>query len=137
MTKCIIDNLEGMIKDLERYIPIGKANAIHQEKLADMLGVTPAAAKIMVRKARGQGIKICSGKQGYWIAENDNDCQEFVNRMKRQGLSRLQSVSPLKQTLNDYDGQLCFEDIGIYCSGNLEGVTADDLEDGTDLIKGY
>lgn len=95
---------------LERVIPIGKENAIHQEELASRLGVTPATAKIMVREARQRGLQILSGTCGYWLAENNLEKREFVLLMRKQAFSRLESAKPINSTLNEIDGQISLLD---------------------------
>lgn len=110
---------------LESVIPIGKENAIHQEELAKRLSVKPAVAKLMVRQARQQGLEICSGTQGYWLAENDIERKEFVNMMRKQALSRLKSAKPINSTLNTINGQISLTDAIIEAS---EGGTNNEQE---------
>ena len=98
---------------LERVIPIGKENAIHQEELASRLGFSPATAKIMVREARQRGLQILSGTCGYWLAENDLEKREFVLLMRKQAFSRLKSAKPINNTLSEIDGQISLSDVVI------------------------
>lgn len=91
---------------LERVIPIGKENAIHQEKLAALLGVAPDTAKLMVRKARQSGLEILSGKQGYWFAKDDDERREFVAMSSKQAFTRLKTIKPIKRNLQDINGQM-------------------------------
>lgn len=101
---------------LESVIPIGKDNAIHQEELAQRLGVTPAAAKKMVRKARQQGLQVLSGTCGYWIAANEQEREAFVNLLRKQAFSRLNSAKAVNDIGNDIKGQ-----IGLF-DADIEGV---------------
>ena len=96
---------------LERVIPIGKENAIHQKELASLLGVTPATAKIMVREARNQGMEIMSGSQGYWRPKDDNERREFTNLLSKQAFTRLKTVKPIKSTLQEINGQISLSDV--------------------------
>ena len=95
---------------LERVIPIGKKNAIHQVELASLLGVTPATAKIMVREARHRGLEILSGTQGYWFAKDDNERREFVSLLSKQAFTRLKTTKPIKSNLQEIKGQMSLSD---------------------------
>lgn len=96
---------------LKEVIPIGKANAIHQEELARRLGVNPAGAKRIVRKARAAGMQIMSSQCGYWITDNDADMQAYFDMMRRQALSRLKTIKPVRNTLNETKGQISLSDV--------------------------
>lgn len=94
-------------------IPTGKDNAIHQEELAEIMGVKPAAAKHMVMMARREGIEIISGREGYWFTDNDKERMEFLNTMRRQAYSRLISSKPTKIVLNETKGQISLTEDNI------------------------
>ena len=96
---------------LEKVIPIGKKNAIHQKELAALLGVSPATAKIMIRKARERDVEIASGIQGYWRPKDDNERREYVKWSTKQALARLRTVKPIKRSLQEVNGQLSLSGI--------------------------
>lgn len=108
-------NMDG----LQSVIPTGKENAIHQTQLANILGVQPTRAKKMIQEARRQGAQIMSSKCGYWLAETDAEMQEYVDRMRREALSRLATIKPIKHTLNEVKGQMSLSDAftGADCGG--------------------
>lgn len=87
-------------------IPTGRSNAIHQKELAKRLGVTPAAAKQMVRRARQQGLQIVSGTDGYWFAADEEEKRIFVRTMQKQALSRLKTAKPINNTISQMQGQI-------------------------------
>lgn len=91
---------------LSSVIPVGRTNAIHQTELANRLGVTPAAAKQMVRRARQQGLQIISGTDGYWFAADEEEKRIFVRTMQKQALSRLKTATPIKDTIPHLQGQI-------------------------------
>lgn len=95
-----------MIEKLTSVIPVGRSNAIHQKELAKRLGVKPADAKIMVRKARQQGLQILSGVEGYWFAADEDEKRVFVRTMQKQALSRLKTATPIKNTITQMQGQI-------------------------------
>jgi Mn-dependent DtxR family transcriptional regulator len=98
------------INILKSVIPIGKSNAIHQKELANRLFVTPAEAKLMVRKARQQGLQILSGTDGYWFAADEEEKRHFVRTMQKQALSRLKTAKPIKNTISHLHGQISLSD---------------------------
>lgn len=91
-------------------IPIGKENAIHQEELANIMGVTKQAAKAMVCKARKSGAEILSGNRGYYFAKDDEERKEFVAMQSKQAYTRLKTIKPINTTLNTIEGQLSLTD---------------------------
>ena len=101
----------SFIDNLKLVIPIGKANAIHQKELANRLGVTPAEAKHMVRKARQQGLQVLSGNDGYWFAADEEEKRIFVNTMRKPALSRLKTASPINKTISHLQGQISLSEL--------------------------
>jgi biotin operon repressor len=99
------------IDRLSAYIPVGKNNAIHQKELAERLRITPADVKQLVRTARQQGLQILSGVQGYWFAENESEKKEFVNSMHKHAFSLFKTVTPIKNTIRDNDGQISISEM--------------------------
>lgn len=97
-------------KYLYQYIPVGIENAIHQKDLAAVLHTTPAAVKSVVRRARQQGLEICSGADGYWFAADESEKRAFVRMMRKQAFSRLASSSPLYNSLKQVRGQISLTD---------------------------
>lgn len=103
--------MNDIINILNAVIPVGKDNAIHLNVLADKIGVTPATVKKYVQGARRKGLDICSGKDGYWFAENDADRKDFETLLRRQALSRLKTTKPMRDKLKEYKGQITFANI--------------------------
>lgn len=95
---------------LYQYIPVGMENAIHQKDLAEKLGVTPDAAKQIIRKARQQGLEILSGIEGYYFAASEQEKEAFAQMMQKQAFSRLKTASPIIKTLKQVKGQLSLKD---------------------------
>lgn len=108
---------------LKSAIPVGKNNAIHQQELAKRLRITPADVKQLVRKARQQGLQIISGVQGYWFAENESEKKEFVNSMHKHAFSLFKTVTPIKNTISDNDGQISISEMleSLSDSGEIGG----------------
>lgn len=99
-----------LIDELAIAIPVGRSNAIHQKELANRLGVKPAEAKLMVRKARQQGLQILSGNDGYWFAADEEEKRIFVRTMQKQALSRLKTAKPINNTISHLQGQISLSD---------------------------
>lgn len=92
-------------------LPVGKENAIHQTDLAQKLGITPAAAKRMVRKARQAGLEILSGSEGYWLPQDNTERIAFKRLMQKQAISRFISSKPTRNALNKIAGQMELIDV--------------------------
>lgn len=98
---------EAIILDV---IPVGKENALHQEQLADLLGVTREAVKNMVRNARRNGTEILSGSCGYYFAKDDTERREFIAIQSKQAYTRLKTIKPINCTLKEIKGQMSITD---------------------------
>lgn len=98
-------------------LPVGKENAIHQADLGKKLGVSPAAAKRMVRKARQAGMEILSGSEGYWLPQDNTERIAFKRLMQKQAISRFISSIPTRNALNEISGQIKLTDIDCVSSG--------------------
>lgn len=96
--------------NIAEIIPIGKENAIHQEQLANILGVSRSTAKELVREARKNGEEILSGSCGYYYAKDDEERKEFVNSLSKQAYTRLKTTRPIKHSLNVIKGQMSIDD---------------------------
>lgn len=82
--------------EIKKLIPVGRDNAIHQEELSRIMGISPRTTKIYIKQLRMQGEPILSGVYGYWYAENDHEKQLFINTMRKQAQSRLASAEAIK-----------------------------------------
>lgn len=88
----------------------GRENAVHLSELSELLGIRPETVKSNIRKARAQGEQILSGSCGYWLAESPDEMQRYVNMMRRQALSRLVTIKPIRNTLEQVNGQINLSD---------------------------
>ena len=101
-------------------IPFGKENAISQKDLAAKRGITPAKLKAEIRKARLNGIEICSGQTGYYFPKDDEERRAFYNMQRKQALSRFMTSKTVKHSLENVDGQLSMDDTGEECQEREE-----------------
>lgn len=115
--------MDNNINNLMVVIPIGKQNAIHQIDLAEKIGIKPALVKKYVQVARRNGLNVCSGQKGYWLAESDDDLKEFETMLRKQALSRLKTTKPIRDSLKEYKGQMSLADT-LECVS--EGVRRDE-----------
>ncbi|MCQ2387933.1 MAG: hypothetical protein MJ066_05785 [Clostridia bacterium] len=99
---------------IERYIPIGKENAIHQRELAEIVGVNTNKLKKKIKEARLEGAMICSNGNGYFIAGNKEEARTFYHSMRKQAITRFNSIKLIKRKLREMDGQISLFD-------NVEG----------------
>lgn len=106
---------------IEDIIPTGRENAIHQAELAKLLNVSPRRVKELVREARGNGVEILSGKQGYWLAKNDQERKAFIAMSRAQAITRLKTIKPIKDILAAYEGQITLTEALAELPGGVEG----------------
>lgn len=99
------------MQEITNYIPVGKQNAVHQEALAALLNVKPAAIKKMIREARQQGAPICSGQCGYWQAETSAEKELFIKSMRKQAITRFTTIKGMNIPNDKIDGQINLLDI--------------------------
>lgn len=66
----------------------GKENAVYSREIENHFGMHGTEVREMVNYLRMQGIPICSGNQGYWIAENESEVMKTLLNLTRrkQGL---------------------------------------------------
>lgn len=93
------------MEELLNNIPKGENNAIHMTALAEKMGVTSATIKKLVQMARREGAEICSGNNGYWMAEDDQDKRKFITGMYKSSLSRFTTCQKIKRSLQEIPGQ--------------------------------
>lgn len=128
-------NNEYMCRVLYSILPAGIENALHQDKIASLLNIRPAAVKRLVRMARNEyRYPICSGRQGYWLAKDDLELQKFTSRHKGQAISMLQTSNALKSN-DEIKGQITLSEYfsedsycNISCSDNLIMIDESDFK---------
>ena len=79
-------------------IPDGKKNAVHLDVLAQLADLHPRAVKECIKEARRAGVPILSGDDGYWLGTQEEQTQ-FIDRMQRQALCRLKTISDMKKNV--------------------------------------
>lgn len=111
---------KALLQALEKAIPTGRENAIHQVDLAELLNVKPAVVKRIIRVARNKGVFICSDACGYYFPANTTEKRRWVIMMYKQAISRFSSSKCMNLSLKDVEGQISLTDD---LQGISEGVT--------------
>lgn len=93
----------------------GIENAKHLQDLCNEWGMSETAVKQTIRAARMQGIEICSGVEGYWIAADIVDRNRFLHSLKKQAFERIKTARGIKNTSRQIEGQISlnFEQMGV------------------------
>ena len=87
-------------------IRTGKDNAIHQNKLAKILGWKPCEVKKIIQKIRiDYNIIIVSDDSGYYFPETEDDIRKFYFMMKKQAIQRLKTIRCIRKYLGNCKGQ--------------------------------
>lgn len=77
-----MDELKDLLLDeLESYA-VGEKNAIKSKKLEVLFNVKGNIIRDLVNELRSEGVPICSGNNGYWIAEGVEDLIKTVNQLE-------------------------------------------------------
>ena len=100
-------------------IPKGKENAVHNEELAKKFGVSTTKIKNLIHEAREHGVPIASGMLGYWITEDREEIQKFVNSMDKSAIKRIATTKALKHMLSVTEGQITLPN--VLSDNNAEG----------------
>lgn len=111
-----IDNIpfsEPHLKHIMELLPHDKAAAIHQDKLASMVGVSSRTLKKIIKAARKSGYPILSDICGYWYSDDEEEVKAFLLSMQKQAISRLDSISYMNSMLKGFKGQLKLSDIEV------------------------
>jgi biotin operon repressor len=84
-------------KQLLDRIPRTHSKAVHLAALSSELAISESQVKAIVKILRLQGIPVLSDSKGYWIAESEEERNEFTEQMKKQALSRLKIASEVRK----------------------------------------
>jgi len=76
----------------------GIENAKHLQDICKEWGMSKSNAKKLIREARLQGIEICSGIEGYWLAADIVDRNKFLHSLKRQAFERIKTAKGINTT---------------------------------------
>ena len=90
-----------MIKEL---LKTGRDNAITGKELAQLLGLDGRTITALVEKERLSGVPICAacdGRQGYYLAENMIELQDYIGRLSHRATKMLNISRALKETLRE------------------------------------
>lgn len=86
----------------------GRGLAVHANTLAVLLGLEPATGEVQgngahsevrkaVRRAVAAGYPICSGAEGYWVAETSAELHDAARRMKARGQGLIDRAEALSE----------------------------------------
>ena len=98
-------------EQLEKLIPVGRENAIHNNELAQALGVTEGTVRKIIQRARREGMDIVSGQPGYWFPVDDSERNAYYNLLRKQAISRFKTIKPMGDTLKTFKGQISITDV--------------------------
>lgn len=70
-----------MIKDTLSFC-VGKKNAVTSRHLENLVGCASPTIRKVVNELRAEGMKVCSGNTGYYIAKNDKEVSATIRQME-------------------------------------------------------
>lgn len=81
---------------LKDYIPLGYYNSRHARDICFLLNISPRELRMMVNKARKEGLPIISSEKGYFIysgtIEDNMEAQIFSQKL-RASANDMQEIS--------------------------------------------
>lgn len=91
-----------MVIDFNKYLPVGKKNAINAARLREKIGVkSERELRQCVEAARLSGQLICSGNAGYYIPATREEVREYINRIEAQASSMFAILKTARTAMND------------------------------------
>lgn len=61
---------------------VGAKNTVTSCRLESVVGCASPTIRKVVNELRAEGMKICSGKNGYYIAKNDKELSATIQQME-------------------------------------------------------
>lgn len=101
---------EQLLQELMSILPTGQKNAIHLSLICEKLNLSGTAAKKLIHDARKIHV-IISGKNGYYLAESDNEKEKFVKSMSKAAVSRFASIKTTRLSLQGFPDQMELEGV--------------------------
>lgn len=86
------------MKNTDKDIVIAKVQTLlssapkTQKELESLTGIDRRDIKRAVRELRLQGVKVCSGSRGYWLAQSDAEIDRTTARLWHEIYERLELV---------------------------------------------
>lgn len=78
---------------------VGKHNAKKSREFQMLMGVKGADIRRMVNELRFAGHPICSGKEGYWYAETEDEVLETLNNLQSRVYGINKAINGLERYL--------------------------------------
>ena len=95
--------MNRLVGYLKFYGNVGRERSWRRENLAKGMGISVRQVKKMAEEARLAGVPILyntdSRRGGIYLAENDDEVQDGIDKMTRLALSLLRERSALKRAL--------------------------------------
>ena len=96
--------------DIEAAIPRGKENAVHMAAISECLGIDARTVRMLIRKARQNGVAIMSDASGYWITDDKSEIERYLLHVKRDAKARFITVKAIRKRYNEISGQMTLEE---------------------------
>lgn len=91
-------NLKIMLEQSHK----GKRNAIKSFQLERMTDLTGNQIRECVNELRCNGVPVCSGRSGYYIAESKDELNRTIAQLNSRVSQINKAIKGLKTTLEDY-----------------------------------
>lgn len=101
------------IRDLITYLRVGEENAITHRTLCEYGFEDSSKIRAEIHRLRCEGVPVCSGSTGYYIANNYADIQHTIKNLARRRNSLDEVISALVRISRGFDTkdeQMTWED---------------------------
>lgn len=99
----------GRQSGIAELLSYGQENAVPLRQLVAWTGRNGRMVRRMIETERREGIPICSGETGYYLASNPSELRRFQASMIRRALEIVRTVRALDGTLQEMGGQTAFD----------------------------
>ena len=92
------------IVDLTNFLSVGQENAVSAKTLAKTLGWHDRDVTFCINALRKEGEIICSGADGFWLPESDEDISRFVRGFRARIKDMEKALKPAEDYVNKMGG---------------------------------
>lgn len=95
-----------MNRNILKYIPSGKKNAISVQRLAEISGAkSERCLRGDIAELRKAGEIICSSPAGYYKPATPAELDDFIKRMKAHAIGVFQAIASAQKAQKEMEGQ--------------------------------
>lgn len=91
-----VTQTRDMIKETLSFC-VGGKNAVTSRHLENLVGCASPTIRKVVNELRAEGMKICSGRNGYYIARDDREISATIRQMESRIVYMQKAIEGLRR----------------------------------------